>query len=379
MKSFAEIDIEKDGNYLKLLSAVSKLSGLFSESAIPFINYRVAENIFCRSFDASNLSRSDTAFDANYNSIGVGLKTFVCSGSSSTEKVAEFNSLSRTLKDFRGKELALKLGEFRNDRINLANRVYDIENSLYHIVARKEKELLLYETDYNIINIENIHSVKENRAGLQFEDGNNLYSFNYSKSTLFRKFIIPQNAFRLPIDIIADPYSLLLELFEENRNLKTATDKLIKGENYVILPLYGIRKKEKFIFERSGLNQWHANGRKRDFGEIYIPIPIEIHRRYPAFFPPRDEHFNLQIPTGEIFTAKVCQDNSKALMTDPNKAMSDWLLRSVLQLKEGELATMEKLDKLGFDSVIILKDDNGDFKIDIMKTDTYSEFDTPIE
>ena len=47
MKSFAEIDIEKNGDYLKLLSAVSKLSGLFSESSVPFINYRVAENIFC--------------------------------------------------------------------------------------------------------------------------------------------------------------------------------------------------------------------------------------------------------------------------------------------------------------------------------------------
>ena len=245
MKSFAEIDIEKNGNYLKLLSAVSKLSRLFSESSVPFINYRVAENIFCRSFDAGNLSRSDTAFDANYNSVGVGLKTFVCSGNSSTEKVAEFNSLSRTLKDFKGKELALKLGEYRNDRINLANRVYDIENSLYHIVARKEKELLLYETDYNIIDVSNIHSVKDNKASLQFEDGHNLYSFNYSKSTLFRKFIIPQNAFRLPIDIIEDPYSLLLELFEDNKNLKTATDKLVKGENYVILPLYGIQKKDR--------------------------------------------------------------------------------------------------------------------------------------
>lgn len=374
MKSFAEIDIENNGNYLKLLSAVSKLSGLFSESAIPFINYRVAENIFCRSFDAGNLSRSDTAFDANYNSVGVGLKTFVCSGNSSTEKVAEFNSLSRVLKEFSGKELALKLGEFRNDRISLANRVYDIENSLYHIVARKEKELLLYETDYNIIDVANIHSVKENRAGLQFEDGKNLYSFNYSKSTLFRKFIIPQNAFRLPIDIIEDPYSLLLELFEENKDLKPATDKLIKGENYVILPLYGIQKKEKFIFERSGLNQWNANGRKRDFGEIYIPIPAELHKKYPNFFPKRDQDFNLEIPSGEVFTAKVCQENSKALMTNPNKALSDWLLRKVLQLKEGELATIEKLDKLGFDSVIIMKDDNGDFKIDIMKTNTYNEF-----
>lgn len=374
MKSFADIDIEKNGNYLKLLSAVSKLSGLFSESAVPFINYRVAENIFCRSFDAGNLSRSDTAFDAKYNSVGVGLKTFVCSGNSSTEKVAEFNSLSRILKNFKGKDLALKLGEFRNDRISLASRVYNIEDSLYHIVARKEKELLLYETDYSIIDINNIQSVKENTAGLQFEDGSNFYSFNYSKSTLFRKFIIPAHAFRLPIDIIEDPYSLLLELFKENKDLKTATDKLIKGENYVILPLYGIDKGEKFIFEKSGLNQWNAAGRKRNFGEIYIPIPIEIHRKFPDFFPKRDEHFNLQIPTGEIFTAKVCQDNSKALMTDPNKAMSDWLLRSILQLKEGEVATIEKLDKLGFDSVIILKDESNNYKIDIMKTDTYSEF-----
>ncbi|MFZ2284156.1 MAG: restriction endonuclease [Lutibacter sp.] len=378
MKSFAEIDIEKKGNYLKLLSAVSKLSGLFSESSVPFINYRVAENIFCRSFDAGNLSRSDTAFDANYNSIGIGLKTFVCNGNSTTEKVAEFNSLARTLNDFKGKELALKLGEYRNDRINLANRLYGIDNSLYHIVARKEKELLLYETDYNIIDVANIHSVKDNRASLQFEDGNNLYTFNYSKSTLFRKFIIPQNAFRLPIDIIDDPYSLLLELFE-NKDLKPASDKLIRGVNYVILPLYGIRKKEKFIFERSGLNQWNANGRRRDFGEIYIPIPAELHKKYPNFFPPRDENFNLQIPTGEIFSASLCQQGRKALMTNPNKALSDWLLRKVLQLKEGELATIEKLDKLGFDSVIITKDQNGNFKIDIMKTNTYIEFNNDIE
>lgn len=374
MISFAEIDIERNGNYLKLLSAISKLSGLFSDSAIPFINYRVAENIFCRSFGACNLSRSDTAFDANYNSIGVGLKTFICSKNTSTEKVAEFNSLSRVLADFRGKELAIKLSQFRNDRIHLANRLYNIESSLYHIVARKEYELLLYETDYNLIDIANIHSVKDNKASLQFEDGNNFYSFNYSKSTLFRKFIIPKNAFQLPIDIIEDPYSLLLELFEEIKDVKPATDRLVKGENYVILPLYGIQKKQKFIFERSGLNQWNANGRKRDFGEIYIPIPAELHKKYPTFFPQRDEEFNLQIPTGEIFSAKLCQENSKALMTNPNNALSDWLLRRVLQLKEGELATIEKLDKLGFDSVVITKSDSQNFKIDIMKTNTYNDF-----
>jgi hypothetical protein len=374
MKSFAEIDIENNGIYLKLLSAVAKLSGLFSESAVPFINYRVVENIFCKSFDAGNLSRSDTAFDANYNSIGVGLKTFVCNTNNSTEKVAEFNSVSRILADFKGKELAIKLGEYRNERIKLANRLYNIESSLYHIVARKEKELLLYETDYNFIDISNIHSVKDNKASIQFEDGRNIYSFNYSKSTLFRKFIVPQNTFRLPIDIIDDPFSFLLELFEESKNLKSGKNKHVKGDNYVILPLYGIKKKSKYVFEKSGLNQWNANGRKRDYGEIYIPIPALLHRKYPEFFPRRDEEFSLQIPTGEIFSAKVCQENSKALMTNPNKALSEWLLRKVLQLNEGELATMEKLDKLGFDSVIITKSDKYKYEIDITKTNTYQLF-----
>lgn len=147
-----------------------------------------------------------------------------------------------------------------------------------------------------------------------------------------------------------------------------------KGINYVILPLYSIKKKEKFVFEKSDLNHWNAGGRKRDIGEIYIPIPRDIREDYPNFFPKRDIHFNLQIPTGEVFEAKVCQDNSKALMTNPNKALSDWLLRKVLQLKEGELATIEKLDKLGFDSVIILKDESENYKIDIMKTGSFDSF-----
>jgi hypothetical protein len=373
MSFFASKDIDTNGDYLKLLTAVAKLSGLFSESAIPFINYRVAENIFCRSFNAGNLSRSDTAFDANYNSMGVGLKTFVCDSNNSTEKIAEFNSLSKVLANYQGIDLAYKLAEFRNERILLANRLYNIESSLYHIVARKANELVLFETDYDKIDIANIQSVKENNASLQFEDGKNFYSFNYSKSTLFRKFYIPNNAFKIPIEILEDPYTLLLELFDD-KTLKPAKDKLVRGENYVILPLYGIRNKEKFVFEKSGLNQWNAGGRKRDIGEIYIPIPIEIHKQFPDFFPERDKLFDLKIPTGETFSAKVCQDNSKALMTNPNKALSDWLLRKVFQVKEGDLLTIGKMNELGFDSVIIIKDENSNYKIDKAKTNSYEQF-----
>lgn len=374
MKTFVELDIENKGEYLKLLSAVSKLSGLFSDSAIPFISYRVVENLFCRCFNADNLSRSDTAYDANFHSKGIGLKTFVCNKDVSNEKIAEFNSLSRELKNYQGSDLAYKLAEYRNDRIDLANRLYNIENSVYHIIARKKGELILFETDYQKINLKNINSVKSNNASLFFEDGENSYSFNHSKSTLFRRFHIPQSAFHLPVEILDDPYNLLLDLFE-GKTLKPATDKLIRGVNYVILPLYGYKnKKEKFVFEKSGLNQWNAAGRKRDFGEVYIPIPSEIHSQFPSFFPEREKLFELKIPTGEVFSAKVCQDNSKALMTNPNKALSDWILRKVFQVKEGELLTIERMNELGFDSVIIIKDENGNYKIDKAKIDSYEQF-----
>lgn len=341
---------------------------------MPYLYYRAAENIFCRCFDAGNLSRSDTAFDANFNRNGIGLKTFVAPTNNKVEKIAEFNTLSRELKDLTGKELAIKLAEFRNERIELAMRLYDIENSIYHVVARREKELLLFETDYQVIDIENVNSVKMKDSSLQFEDGKNAYSFNFSKSTLFRKFTIPQNAFRLPIEIVEDPFSLLLDLFGEKKIFAPATDFLQKGINYVILPLYGIKEKQKFVFEKSGLNQWNAGGRKRDLGEVYIPVPMEIHKKYPNFFPNRDEEFPLQIPTGQIFSAKLCQDNSKALMTNPNNALSDWLLRKIFQLNEGELATYERLNLLGFDSVIVSKDKSGNFSIDKAAIDSFELF-----
>lgn len=61
-------------------------------------------------------------------------------------------------------------------------------------------------------------------------------------------------------------------------------------------------------------------------------------------------------------------------MTNPNKALSDWLLRKVFQVKEGELLTIEKMEALGFDSVIIIKDKDGNYKIDKAKTDSFENF-----
>lgn len=61
-------------------------------------------------------------------------------------------------------------------------------------------------------------------------------------------------------------------------------------------------------------------------------------------------------------------------MTNPNSALANWLLRRILRLKEGEIATLEKLENLGFDSVIIEKESEGIYRIDIMPLDSYQNF-----
>lgn len=47
--------------YIDLLDVTGSLSNLFSESENPFLYYRAMENIFCKAFNADNLSRSDVS------------------------------------------------------------------------------------------------------------------------------------------------------------------------------------------------------------------------------------------------------------------------------------------------------------------------------
>lgn len=368
MINFADQDIKNNGEYLNLLSIMASLSRLFSESETPFIYYRFAENVFCKCFNAHNLSRSDTAFDAKIDTLGIGLKTFTFTSNSSLEKVAEFNALSREFDDLNPDELALKLSNFRNDRINLAKRTYEIDDALYHIVARTNGKLVFFETDYDEIDISNLQDIKSTKSGIKFSDGINEYSFNRSKSTLLRNFSIPDNAYKKDIEIIDDVYSLLSKLGQIS-----LTPPKRAGIDYIVLPLYSVKNGRNIIFERSSLNQWNAGGRARDINEMYINYPAKVRGINENFFPPRDKEFILQTPTGENLRAKICQDNNKALMTNPNKAISDWLLRKVLKLDEGELATYERLEILGFDSVIVYKQESL-YSIDIMPLGSYEKF-----
>ena len=126
--------------------------------------------------------------------------------------------------------------------------------------------------------------------------------------------------------------------------------------------------------KKSGLNQWNAEGRARHPNEAYIPIPVDIHKNHPSFFPDRDTLFSLILPNGHTMKSKVCQDNSKALMSFSNRELGQWILRDVLNLKENKLLTYDKLQILGIDSVRIDKIDEQEFEINFAKIGSYEDF-----
>ena len=54
--------------------------------------------------------------------------------------------------------------------------------------------------------------------------------------------------------------------------------------DFVILPLYSTEAGNRIVHEKSGINQWNAGGRKRKFGESYIPIPSKISSKKIIYF-----------------------------------------------------------------------------------------------
>jgi len=354
--------------YVSLLTSVGSLSNLFSDSSIPYLYYRVAENVFCRAFEADNYSRSDTSADAGKNKLGFGLKTFLNGNGKTYQKVAEFN---RQRKEYSSlinnpEELIRRIATLRNTRIDFAKEAHNLDDLIYHCVVRENKKFIVFEEEMKYIQIDKITKINTKDNSISFQDGLHDYNFNLSKSTLLKRFIT-QRQYEFPVKILADPFELIENLLKVQKNDQSL--KLSHKKNSVILPLYSPRDKE--VQPKSGLNQWNAGGRKRHPDEIYIPIPSWIHKEFKGFFPPRDQPFNLVLPSKKIISAKICQDNSKALMSNPNQDLGKWLLRKLLKLKEWELLTYKRLEEVGVDSVEITKIDSKNFEIDFKKLGSF--------
>ena len=343
-----------NSTYFEMLQLMASISRLFSESATPYLDYRLAENLFCKYFNAQNDARSCTAYDARLSHLGIGIKTFGLKNGSSMEKIAEFNKLKPKLNGLAGIDLARQIAHFRNERMAFANNTYDVAETQYHIVGRQEGMLRVFNTPYELVDTERICDVSDTEASISFNDGRNEYSFNKSKSVLQKRFFLPKDYVEVPVNILEEPLELLALLLKEQSEAVHIHRAEVKGYDYVILPLYSNRGGVKNVPEKSGLNQWNAGGRKRDANEVYIPIPKSIHHMCPNFFPDNDTPFELQLPDGQILSAKLCQAGNKALMSNPNSALGEWILRKVLRKAEGDLVTMEDLDTYGIDSVKVI-------------------------
>ena len=349
---------QNNNTYFEMLRLMASISRLFSESSTPYLDYRLTENLFCKYFEAQNDARSCTAYDARLSNLGIGIKTFGINKGYSTEKIAEFNKLKPKLDGLKGYDLARQIAIFRNERMEFSNSTYDVNETQYHIVGRQDGCLKVFNTPYDMVNINAICDVEDKEASISFNDSINEYSFNKSKSVLLKRFYLPTEYKEIPVDILGEPLELLAQLLNTSNSLSSQTfspiyPREIKGIDYVILPLYS-KRGVPHVPERSGLNQWNAKGRVRDANEVYIPIPKSIHNLYPNFFPRRDCPFELILPDGKSLTAKVCQDGGKALMSNPNAALGEWILRKVLRKPIGELVTIDDLNTFGIDSVKII-------------------------
>ncbi len=360
--------------YEDFLKIAGCLSNLFSDSEVPYLYYRVAEKVFCRAFAADDLSRSDVSADAKKDTLGIGLKTFLVGNNNSFQKVAEFNSDRPLYTNLDAQQLITKVAELRNARIAFTENTHGLEKSIYHCIVRDSGKFKIFEEPMDKIDIPNIRITKKNKNSVVFKDGKNEYSFLLSKSTLTKRFETDQIIYEFDVDILEDPLFDLNKLLSQKYAL-LEPDQRIKQT--IFLPLYSPREQE--VQEKSGLNQWNASGRKRHPDEVYIPVPAEIHKNFPNFFPDRDTPFNLKFPDGEISESKICQQGGKALMTKSNKKLGKLILRDGLNLKEGELATYEKLQLLGIDSVRIDKISNSDFEINFSKIGSYEEFRSKFE
>jgi hypothetical protein len=352
--------------YQKNLELIGSLSNLFSSSSVPLLDSRVVENLFCLAFNAENLGRADQSVDATKDGLGIGLKTFKNDKGPTYQKVAQFKA-ARFDKDVKPIEIA----ELRNKRITATEKVNGLFQSIYHCVLREKYRLKLFEESMNKIDLSKISNINHKPSSIFFDDGKDEYKYTTADSQLWKRFDTKNYLHEFEVQILLDPIYELRRLLDNN-TLSVDSHPL----HTIFLPLYSRDKntKEKTVFPKSGLNQWNAKGRVRHPNEVYIPIPKEIHKLFPDYFPSRDRYFSIKFPDGEIVEASVCQAGSKALMTKKNKKLGKLILRDILGLKEGEIATYNDLESLDIDSVQIHKIDELNFEINFSRCDSYELF-----
>ena len=412
---YPSLNFSQYANYLKMVGGLSRL---FSDSDKPYIAYRFAERLYvkCHALQAgiTDLSRHDNSFDAmfSFNNAGIGVKTFVDSASGyKDEKVAEFTALSKTedFKKLRGLDLVIKAAENRNLRVlSDAHQLgIDLGSSIYHCLIRGKGCAFIHEEPYPLIEVNKIQPcdskgnlLKEfqSEKDLHFTDGLNHYKYSSSKNVLYKRFYNEYgcNSDLIPIHIIDDPFDWFQEIQSQMVNIIQSNLPPPDTREFIVLPLAGARTAHTDsprVEPKSGLNQWNAAGRDRTFGEAYIPVPRNILDTHPTFFPitnfgqkgvEKSHDFELKLPDRRVVVASLCQQDLKALMSNHNVDLADWLYALIDGSKEKALTrfvasrsphnrpyTYDDLIQIGKDSVAILKNSDSSFEMKILPLGAY--------
>jgi hypothetical protein len=325
--------------------------------------------------------------------IGVGVKTFCITKTARNkfEKVAEFTA-SANAGAFDGLDADQSLRkaiQLRNARLSSDAIAYgiDVSRAIYHCLLRMEGAAMIHEEPMSLVEESALYPIDSSGAVLTrnddkcygYSDGKNIYKYSKSKRVLLKAFpvIIPapsafgglinlpinrdilqqlmvgglSDVFPAPVEVGAGPVLTpdqddefvfqygsdasdnhvqddpgSYDTLDGETDLQT-TMIIKRPTDFIILPLYSTRDQE--VPEKSGINQWNAGGRVRSFGEAYIPVPSWIHKSFPGFLPDRDQSFRLRLQDGTVVSAKVCQQGSKALMTDPNDKLCRWLYTAI--------------------------------------------------
>ena len=214
--------------YINLLTMMGSLSNLFSISKTPYLDSRVAENIFCIALEAENISRQDCTADAKKDNIGIGIKTWI--DTSNLQKIAEFNKDRAEYIRLNDDDLVYKIASLRNERIELTKRTHGLNDLIYHCITRKNGEMTINESKMEKVDINTLKILSRNNSSIKFKDKFNEYSFNFSKSVLMKRFQDMEVISTIKINIIEDPYTILENCISNsliNKKLKIVIQKLI--------------------------------------------------------------------------------------------------------------------------------------------------------
>lgn len=421
---------EKQNEYIKFLQVYGALSNLFRQKhgdMIPYLDSKFQETIYAKIFNAENVDIGNTPHDVlsifSNQRIGIGLKTWMNS-KPSYQKVMQLKRYKKQIDEIiitqDNEALAYKLSSIKNERMKQDyERLGLTDNSnIYHYVTRDEGKFILQESAYPLIELNNLSNFNRTATAFSWSDGLKEYKFTFGDSQIWQKFSMENTDTtvlnRFDVNIIDDPFQFLMEAYS---NLIGSFELEKDDITVAYLPMYSYRSKQ--VEAQSGLNMWNGSSKNKGSNtlrperEIYIPIPMEFHRKFPDFFTENildiikkrrmlKEHnrelpknrkielpqirFTMVLPNGKEIPGLITADNMKQfqsggyLKNDNHEyGQSDlgrWLLDDVLKIGKRQSVTREWLDEKGTDAIKLWynKNDKKRIYIDFAPVGAFEEF-----